>query len=224
MTRKNRILIGLARQLSGIPAPRKSPSASASTSRSSSPSRFADKLAAHTAKHEEEQAAREAELIVRRGEAAATVAGEGGYSENPADRRYDSSDSNTPNQSRDPSPRGRLRMHRSGIVEIKPVYKQTSWNNPAQLTQAELIEANTQMMRRLQPFLANPLANTSISAFFYNDRDSRQKTVDTNASGHFTIRAALDFVPTHVRVLASDKLSVTEEVLITEPHGVSVIR
>jgi phosphatidate phosphatase APP1 len=37
------------------------------------------------------------------------------------------------------------------------------------------------------------------------------------------LRAALDFVPTHIRVLASENLSATEEVKITEPKGVSVI-
>ncbi|KAJ9649443.1 hypothetical protein H2199_000218 [Coniosporium tulheliwenetii] len=33
----------------------------------------------------------------------------------------------------------------------------------------------------------------------------------------------LEFVPTHVRILASEKLSATEEIIITDPKGVSVI-
>jgi len=45
----------------------------------------------------------------------------------------------------------------------------------------------------------------------------------TNDAGHFIMRAALDFIPTHVRVLASENLSATEEVKITEPKGVSLI-
>ena len=91
------------------------------------------------------------------------------------------------------------------------------------MTTTEQATANMHLMTRLKPFLANPLTNTPISAFFYNEQRSRQKTVDTNASGHFSFRAALDFVPTHVRILASENLSATEEVQILEPCGVSVI-
>src|SRR5436305_5883697 len=45
----------------------------------------------------------------------------------------------------------------------------------------------------------------------------------TNAAGHFSYRAALDFIPTHVRVLASDKLSAIEEIEVIEPKGISLI-
>jgi len=91
------------------------------------------------------------------------------------------------------------------------------------MSQAELSIANANLMDRIKPFLASPMASSSISAFFYNEKDSRQKTIETDVAGHFTIRAALDFVPTHVRVLASEKLSITEKVHVTEPHGISVI-
>ncbi|KAK5018829.1 hypothetical protein LTR39_000757, partial [Cryomyces antarcticus] len=96
-------------------------------------------------------------------------------------------------------------------------------NAVVDMSAAELAVANSHLMARLKPFLANPLANTPISAFFYNDSVSRQRTINTNSSGHFSIRAALDFVPTHVRILASEKLSATEEVIITDPNGVSLI-
>lgn len=223
LSRRSRLMVGLARQLSGIPAPRSSPS-SASNSRSSSPSRLTEKLAAHNAKHEDEQAAKEADSIIKRGEAEARVARQGGYSETPGDSRYDSSNSITPSHSPNSSVSRSNPNRSTEEAAMKPPHKQPSWNNPAQMSQPELVEANAQMMRRLQPFLATPRAELAISAFFYNATESRQKTVETDAQGHFSFRAALNFVPTHVRILVSESLSVTEEVLITEPHGVSVIR
>jgi hypothetical protein len=91
------------------------------------------------------------------------------------------------------------------------------------MSHADLTIANNHLLNRLKPFMANPLTNSPISAFFYNESASRQHTVYTDASGHFSCRAALDFVPTHVRVLAGEKLSATEEVSITSPNGVSLI-
>jgi phosphatidate phosphatase APP1 len=73
------------------------------------------------------------------------------------------------------------------------------------------------------PFLTNPLASTPVTIFYYDDKKSQSRTVITDEAGHFSLRASLDFVPTHVRVLASEKLSATEEVKITEPKGVSLI-
>jgi phosphatidate phosphatase APP1 len=87
----------------------------------------------------------------------------------------------------------------------------------------ELATANSHLMARLMPFLTNPQVSTPITIFFYDERTSQSKTVMTNEAGHFNIRAALDFVPTHIRVLVSENLSVTEEVKITEPKGVSMI-
>src|SRR5687768_1296701 len=78
-------------------------------------------------------------------------------------------------------------------------------------------------MARLRRLRAIPMANSPVSVFFYNEEISKQSTVYMNPSGHFSITAALDFVPTHVRILASEKLSATEEIIITESHGVSVI-
>lgn len=75
MSRKNKILIGIARRLSGIPAP-------SSDSRPPSPSgSVSSRLEAHASKHEEEQIEREAEVIARRGEGKADIAWHGGFSE-----------------------------------------------------------------------------------------------------------------------------------------------
>ncbi|TKA71473.1 hypothetical protein B0A49_01583 [Cryomyces minteri] len=240
MTRKNRLFVGIARQLVGVPAPRStktpSPLSSAANSRSSSPNgSHRERVDARTARHEEELASQEAEAILRKGEAEAAIAGRGGYSEvpkNDTDSLY-----SIPSRSNSPAPRSRENSETSGIprvltnssqqsdedLGISAVRKRASWAQPGKMSAAELAVANSHLMARLKPFLANPLANTPISAFFYNDSVSRQRTINTNSSGHFSVRAALDFVPTHVRILASEKLSATEEVIITDPNGVSLI-
>lgn len=212
LTRRNRLFIGLARQMVGIPGPSSSPSASTNNSRSSSPKGMRQRMAAYNARDEEEIVAKEAETLLRKGEAEAAAAGKGAYSEKPSDDQVKSE-----SVSRERSP------HVWDDSRIKPLQKRESWNAPANMSPEELSVANRHLMSRLKPFLAIPLATTPVSAFFYNEHNSRQKTIDTDAYGHFALRAALDFVPTHVRVLAAEGLSATEEIKITEPRGVSVI-
>lgn len=91
------------------------------------------------------------------------------------------------------------------------------------LTEAELAMANANLMARLGPFLTTPLVQLPVTLFFYNDRQSQSRTVETNDAGHFSMRAGLDFVPTHVRVLANEDLSTVQEIEITEDEGISVI-
>ncbi len=229
MTRKNRLLIGIARHLSGIPAP--------SNSRPASPhSGHRDRLEARAAQHEDELAEKEAESITRIGESEARVAWSGGYSENPDNDRASIYSSGS--TSRDPSPdrhgesRPRLRPRPSGEslnyqLDGAPgpgaLAKRASWNQPADMSPAELATANRYLMARLKPFLTNPIVGTPLTVFFYNENTSKSRTTRTNEAGHFALRAALDFVPTHIRVLASEKLSATEEVHITERKGVSMI-
>ncbi|MCJ1340815.1 hypothetical protein MMC09_006111 [Bachmanniomyces sp. S44760] len=233
MTRKNRLLMGLARHLSGIPAPS---GGSGSTSRATSTTR--DRIDARTARSEEKLVEMEADSIERKGAQEADVAGRGGYSEDP-DMEFDKgSIYSAESLSRSPSP------SKYGFGEPRPgqfphaftnsslqdddrqpgsLRKRSSWNQPADMSPAELSVANAHLLARLQPFLTVPLINKPLTIFFYNDSSSRSRTVSTNESGHFNLRAALDFTPTHVRVLASDRLSAIEEVQITEPSGVSLI-
>ncbi|KAJ3942099.1 uncharacterized protein N0V96_007590 [Colletotrichum fioriniae] len=91
------------------------------------------------------------------------------------------------------------------------------------LAHAELSVANANLMARIAPFMTTPLVQLPITVFFYNDEKSASRTVQTNDAGHFILRAALEFVPTHVRVLANEDLSATQEVKIIEPKGVSLI-
>ncbi|KAL1629815.1 hypothetical protein SLS56_005211 [Neofusicoccum ribis] len=226
MNRKHRLFVGLARQLVGLPAP--SAKSSKPTSRDPSPHKsLADKAHEKSAKQEEELVEKEALSIMRKGELEAAKAEKGGYSENPS--KGSDTDSLYATRSRDVSPaRGRNeRVNELTIENDEPpttgIQKRDSWTQPANMNASELEKANSHLMARLKPFLSNPLANTPISIFFYNDEISRQRTIYTDASGHFTVRAALEFVPTHIRVIVSETLSTTAEVHITEPKGVSLI-
>lgn len=230
MSRKQRLFIGLARQLVGIQAPPtgtqpSNGSESPRNSREPSPGHITHKERAQMrqAQRDDQVAAKEAEEILRKGEREAAAAAKGAYSEKPAD------DADSIREYRTQSPELRSLSHSTSSSSLRgtdyhtSLQKRASWNQPADMSPSELAEAHARLMARLRHFLAIPMANTPISVFFYNDQISKQRTVYTNASGHFSISAALDFVPTHIRILASDKLSATEEVIITESQGVSVI-
>lgn len=237
ITRKNRLLIGLARHLSGIPAPA---GGSRSGSRATSPhSTVHERLEARAARHEEVLVEQQAANMEQKGEAEADVAGRGGYSEIPEEGWDKASIYSTPEHSRSPSP-DKLREPKPGqprhsltdtSIESKhddapgPGFlgKRASWLQPADMSPEELAVANAHLMARLKPFLTNPLVGTPLTIFFYNDQTSQSRTIVTNEGGHFSLRAALDFIPTHVRVLASENLSATEEVHVTEPTGISLI-
>ncbi|KAI1003810.1 hypothetical protein K3495_g4400 [Podosphaera aphanis] len=103
------------------------------------------------------------------------------------------------------------------------VNKKPPWNQPSDMSQAELMTAHSNLMTRLSPFMANSLVSIPINVLFYNEKTSAMRTVKTNEYGHFILRAALEFVPTNVKVSVSGCLSVEEEVRITEPKGVSLI-
>jgi phosphatidate phosphatase APP1 len=98
-----------------------------------------------------------------------------------------------------------------------------SGTNTLSPDKSDMTVLNTNLMNRLKPFMHNPSADTPVTLFFYNEQQSQSRTTITNESGHFNVRAALEFVPTHVRVLANETLSVTDEVKIIEPVGVSLI-
>jgi phosphatidate phosphatase APP1 len=236
VSRKQRLFIGLARQLVGIQAPPAGASGqnSSTSSRDTSPGHSG--MEGHRerqAQRDEQLAAAEAEQILRRGEREAAVAAKGGYSEKPPQGDHDDTQLYR-TQSRESlrtlgsSKAGRLSHATSrgsfrDDEHITPLQKRASWAHPDDMNASELAEANARLMARLRHFLAVPMANTPISVFFYNDKISKQRTIYTNASGHFSMSAALDFVPTHVRILASDKLSATEEVIVTASQGISVI-
>lgn len=211
MTRKNRVLVGLARHLSGIPAP---VGGDSNTSK--------DSVEGNAARHDEELVEKQAESIIRKGEDEANLAGQGQYSEKPGRGSNGFRDYTSYSQSKAPG-LDRLDLLSDGATNLGIREKRASWNQPSDMSPAELSAANAHLMARLKPFLTTPLVNIPITIFFYNKDTSKSRTIITDDSGHFSIRAALDFVPTNIRVLASEKLSASEEVIITEQRGVSVV-
>lgn len=217
LNRKNRLLLAVARRLSGVYAPLTDQTSSRASSqglpgqerREDSPSRFEDEIAA-----------REAENIARHGEIEADAAQRGSYSQASGNGEHGQGSRN-----------GSLTQHNNLITETSShqdpgqdsLKKRESWNEPANMNREELAAANQLLLTRLKPFMTTPVANTPITVFFFNDQKSASKSVTTDESGHFNLRAALDFVPAQVRVLASDKLSATEEVIVTESQGISLI-
>lgn len=209
ITRRNRILIGLARQLSGIPVPR---SEQAQTTAPLNP---------NEEQREQEKIAQEAAMIERRGREEKRIANAGAYSEQPReDTGLGGSAYPLP---RPPPPRveSRASDSLSGSPKAAPTRQNSSLAN--ELTEAELVTANANLMARIAPFMTNPLVAHPITIFFYNDTKSQSRNVLTDDAGHFSVRAPLDFVPTHVRVLVKEGLSTTQEVKYIEPYGVSLI-
>ncbi|KKZ68367.1 hypothetical protein EMCG_05953 [[Emmonsia] crescens] len=172
MNRKKRILISLARRLSGIPAP----NTVATENRSSSAS-----------VNEEAVVDKQEHSLIHKGQ-------------------------------RDADPEWRANAGREALSSRLDADQTSYYNN-----QDEIAAANAQLMERLQPFLTNPIVSVPITVFFFDEKNSQSRTVSTNDGGHFSVRTALDFVPTHIRVLASENLSATEEVKIIEPTGISLI-
>ncbi|PNY22167.1 ATP-dependent RNA helicase DRS1, partial [Tolypocladium capitatum] len=210
MTRRNRMLMGLARQLSGIPRPDQSPGPMAADQ---PPSRHQ----AHEEMRDQESIAQEAALIERRGQQERRVAYSGGYSEPPLENAVAGTDTALPYRAR------RRGSYTPDSAPGSPVFSARQNSNVNELTEAELAVANANLMARVAPFMTTPLVALPITLFFYNETRSRSRTVLTNDAGHFMVRAPLDFVPTSVRVLANERLSATQEIKITEPRGVSLI-
>lgn len=207
MTRRNRVLIGLARRLSGIPPP---------TVNNQQQTTLHEE---HERKREEEKIAKEARDIEKKGQREKEAASKGTYSETP---REESDDGET--DSIYPATRTRSGAQSPLSVPSSPVLAAKTSPQNGELTEAEMAVANANMMARLGPFLTVPLVQSPVTLFFYNDAQSQSRTVMTNDSGHFVTRVALDFVPTHVRVLAAESsLSVTEPVKLIESNGVSLI-
>ncbi|KAI1454908.1 hypothetical protein F4805DRAFT_477197 [Annulohypoxylon moriforme] len=215
MTRTNRLWIGLARQLSGIPVPRAQQPDSSPTPEPSL-GRMHQK---HEEEREQESIAREAREIERRGKAEEEAAQRGKYSERPKDENSDVEGNRrrlrqqSHNNSRSPP-----------SAPTSPILRgRTNTTAGAELTEAELAVANANLMARIAPFLTTPLIQLPITLFFYNGSQVQSRTVVTNDAGHFSTRVPLDFVPTHVRVFVSEDISCEEPVQIIEPKGVSLI-
>ncbi|KAL1900657.1 hypothetical protein Sste5346_002382 [Sporothrix stenoceras] len=205
LTRKNRLLIGLARRLSGIPAPNQwapvagGPDASVATA---SP---ASGIAPGEDLREAQKIMRAAEAIERRGQGEKEVANRGQYSETPETAAsYDDDSSSDDAASRQRPPKSYPPPPGPGKLTPKSSWSTTGTGAAGlEMTEAELMAANTNLLARLGPFLTTPVVDQPVTLFFYNETQSQSRTVTTSDAGHFSTCAALEFVPTHVRVLVS---------------------
>lgn len=173
MSRKHRLMIKLARTLSGIPAP-------SGASADETPDREPNK-------GEDEFVDKEMQTLVDDAEKDADQAWKG---------------SNT----------DRAKPSTGAVI-----------SQAAAMTKDEISMANAHLMERLRPFLTNPMAGMPVTVFFFNDEQSESRNLLTDESGHFNIRAPMPFVPTHIRVLASEDLSAAKPIDVIEPVGVSLI-
>ncbi|THC99571.1 hypothetical protein EYZ11_000940 [Aspergillus tanneri] len=181
MTRKHRLMVALARKLSGVPAP-SNPSNDIEESGAVS-------VAATPGGKDDELVDTEAQSIIRKAEGGVDLGLDGGTLPGRSSQRTATSTS----------------------------------MEPPQMSKDEISVANAHLMERLRPFLTNPMTGMAVTVFFFNDGNSQSRRVMTDESGHFVLRAALPFIPTHIRVLASEDLSVMKPVEIIEPSGVSLI-
>ncbi|OOG00403.1 hypothetical protein ASPCADRAFT_202253 [Aspergillus carbonarius ITEM 5010] len=179
MTRKHRLMVALARKLSGVPAP-------VNTSSDEEP----NGTNLRSDKGDDELVDTEAQSIIRKAEGGA--------------------DSAWKDSAEMPPGRSLQRTATAGSTNVP-------------LSKDEISVANAHLMERLRPFLTNPVTNIPVTVFFFNDDKSQSRSVMTDESGHFQLRAGLPFIPTHVRVLASEDLSAVKAVRIIEPTGVSLI-
>ncbi|KAJ5760377.1 hypothetical protein N7520_007533 [Penicillium odoratum] len=169
MNRKHRLMIKLARTLSGIPTP-------SGAANDEGPDRM-------SGKGEDEDVNRQVQNLV-------------GTAEQDADQGWKTSNSS----------RNRVES-----------------GQPAAMTKDQISMANAHLMERLRPFLTNPMAGMPVTVFLFNDEQSESRNMMTDESGHFKIRAIMTFVPTHIRVLASEDLSAAKPIEIIEPVGISLI-
>lgn len=96
-------------------------------------------------------------------------------------------------------------------------------SNSIPVPSAQTAEEHAELLARLTPFMHQPLPNQLISVFIYNEKTSTSRRIETCERGHFSLRASVDFVPTDIRVFVSDKLSMSEPVKLLEKNGVSLI-
>ncbi|KAI9374719.1 hypothetical protein BJX61DRAFT_532170 [Aspergillus egyptiacus] len=197
MTRKQRLAIAIARKLTGVPAPTNTLSDLDENCQD-------ERIPKMTEKREEEIVDTEAQTIIKQ-----------------VDRENESGwKAAAEALDEDTAGRGPQRMPTTASVQSTQSAQSTQ---SMQMSNDELSVANAHLMERIRPFLSNPKTGIAVTVFFFNEKESQSRNVMTNESGHFSIRAALSFVPTHVRVLASEELSAMKEVKVIETTGVSLI-
>ncbi|PUU78430.1 hypothetical protein B9Z19DRAFT_983165 [Tuber borchii] len=128
----------------------------------------------------------------------------------------------TPQPAGPPPPEADTANKVAASVEAKTTTRATS-SSAEPLAQLDTSVAHNALMSRLAPFMHRPIASVPVTIFFYNSKMSQSRTLLTSDAGHFFIRVALPFIPTHVRVLASETLSANETIVLHRAEGFSVI-
>ncbi|KAL4786316.1 hypothetical protein BJX76DRAFT_321531 [Aspergillus varians] len=196
MTRKQRLVVALARRLSGVPAP------SNNETGPNGATQDEERMPQATEKREEEMVATQAQSIIKDAAKGNAINLKGA------------------SEALDGDPPGRPPLQRTSTTAS---FQSALSTQSTQLSKAELSVANAHLMERIRPFLSTPMVGMAVTVFFYNDENSQSRNITTNESGHFSIRVSLSFVPTHVRVLASEELSAVKAIEIIEPKGISMI-
>ncbi|KAF3936217.1 hypothetical protein ABW19_dt0204651 [Dactylella cylindrospora] len=206
LTRKNRFLMGVARQLCGLPAQGKGVTEEDHRADIEFSRVEVDRLDPDALSDDE------GAISVR------------SLSRPPSPARSSANLSELGKAESDPSP-GLVKKLSWRAAAYASSYVQPRTPGPAAtgLTAKELDTAHEFLRHRMIHVMARASPNTPVTVFFYNNRTSKSKTVATDAYGQFNINLELTFIPTHVRVLASERLSVTEEIRMLESHGVSLI-
>ncbi|CCX07319.1 Similar to Uncharacterized protein C29B5.04c; acc. no. Q9HGP1 [Pyronema omphalodes CBS 100304] len=123
-------------------------------------------------------------------------------------------------------------IERGGNSPGGGIARMSSWRTAAPdasqplMTPAQFKAANEALDKRIAPFTHQPIRDQPVTVFFYdvaNDTQAQARTLYTSELGHFECRAKLPFIPTHVRVLASETLSVTDEIRLHPCDGISII-
>ncbi|KAK6350481.1 hypothetical protein TWF718_003672 [Orbilia javanica] len=216
LTRKNRFLMGVARQLCGLPAQGRGVT------------------------EEDRRADMEAASRLQSGHLDADGLSDDEVGPSTLPSGMTSTRSLSPARSPRPSSTNLPELGKSESEPASGLVKKLSWRaaayassymqpknptgtTPTGLTSKELDTAHEFLKHRMFHVMARASPNVPVTIFFYNEQKSESHTITTDAYGQFALRAELGFIPTELRVLASERLSVTEQVQVLESHGISLI-
>ncbi|KAK6542831.1 hypothetical protein TWF694_006772 [Orbilia ellipsospora] len=213
LTRKNRFLMGVARQLCGLPAQGRGVTDEDRTADMEAASRLeAGRLDLSDDEGPSARPTRPASLR--------------SLSPSPApSRRASSAELGGVGKSESEPTQGLVKKlsWRAAAYASSYMQPKTTTTPTTGLTSKELDTAHEFLKHRMFHVMARASPNVPVTIFFYNDKKSESHTITTDAYGQFALRAELKFIPTNLRVLASERLSVTENIRILESHGISLI-
>ncbi|CZT52023.1 uncharacterized protein RSE6_13259 [Rhynchosporium secalis] len=217
LPRKYRVLIGLARKLSGIPAPEET-----KEKNKGFPETETERV---KIEKERRMIATAAGDTARRGIVEEKLGRMGEYSEAPTTEMESTlKEKDGPLQ----PTKEKVKLGASAVPTSDTNIdqeSQASWQKISDMTPEELREADTQLLSRLRHFTNWPIVSEPVTMTFSNKTTTATQTTLTNPAGHFSLRASLPFIPTEVRASCASHANITasQPVIITQPTGISVI-